>query len=317
MWKMRSLAAVVVIAVGIYIAFSLRRTTPVEATRNTHKPLLVTYVGNEPAELPKFEHWLGRAVDGHNVHTGAASWKDWESSIPWEIDLWKNTDRPIFWSVPLIVVGSTLADGAKGAYNEHYHKGARMLADASQKRDKIYVRTGWEFNGAWAPWTAIGKADDYAETYRQFVKSFRAESNKFVFEWTPNQGDQGMDPATAYPGDAYVDVIGMDFYWHLQWDPKDPVAAWKSKVGDPWGLQWLDGFAKKHKKPTSFPEWGIQSNDAGPYLRLAAQWFATHDVVYQSYWNSNADFTGKLSDEQYREAGRVYRTQFGPAPAKK
>jgi hypothetical protein len=46
---------------------------------------------------------------------------------------------------------------------------------------------------------------------------------------------------------------------------------------------------------------------------LAAQWFANHDVVYQSYWNSNADFRGKLSDDQYKKVGAIYRAQFGPA----
>jgi hypothetical protein len=54
------------------------------------------------------------------------------------------------------------------------------------------------------------------------------------------------------------------------------------------------------------------SGDAAPYVREAAKWFATHDVIYQSYWNSNDAYTGKLSDGAFAGAGAAYREQFGP-----
>ncbi|HEX4355249.1 MAG TPA: glycosyl hydrolase [Polyangiales bacterium] len=315
MWKTRNLAAIAILTIAILGAFVIYKTPSAAApAKSKRRTMIAAYVGNEPPELLKFERWLGRPVDGHQVHTASNNWADWESTIPWEIDLWKNIDRPIFWSIPLIAKEGTLSDAAAGKYNDHYRNAARILAAASSKRPKIYIRTGWEFNAEWMPWNALeGRGHDYAEAYRQFVTSFRAESNKFLFEWTPNVGDRGMDPAEAYPGDRYVDVIGMDFYWHLQWDPKDPVEAWKEKVGQKYGLQWLEDFAAKHHKPTAYAEWGVMSDDAGPYVRLAAQWFANHDVVYQSYWNSNADFRGKLSDDQYKKVGAIYRAQFGPA----
>ena len=34
-----------------------------------------------------------------------------------------------------------------------------------------------------------------------------------------------MNPADAYPGDEYVDVIGMDFYYNIKWNPTDPVTG--------------------------------------------------------------------------------------------
>jgi hypothetical protein len=35
--------------------------------------------------------------------------------------------------------------------------------------------------------------------------------------------------------------------------------------------------------------------------------------VYQTYWDANNDFMGKLSDGQYPHAGDAYRAAF-PAP---
>jgi hypothetical protein len=56
----------------------------------------------------------------------------------------------------------------------------------------------------------------------------------------------------------------------------------------------------------------LQSNSATYYIEKAKAWFASHDVVYQTYWNSNNAFTGMLSNDQYPNAGATYRTQFAP-----
>jgi hypothetical protein len=54
-------------------------------------------------------------------------------------------------------------------------------------------------------------------------------------------------------------------------------------------------------------------SDAGPYIERARAWFAQHDVVYHTYWDSNLDFHGMLSSDQYPRAGDAYRAAF-PAP---
>jgi Glycosyl hydrolase family 26 len=294
-----------------WLALLLVFSTCAEAdAKHHHQPLLSVYVGNDPSLLPKFEKWLGRRVDGHQVHTGSANWEDWQSSIPWQVELWQGVDRPIFWSIPLIPHGATLEEAAGGAYDQHYTEAARVLAEASAKRERVYIRTGWEFNADWQHPCAIGKAKSYVLAYRRFVLAFRAVSRKFVFEWTPNHGNHGMNPEDAYPGDKYVDIIGMDFYYDLRYDSPDPLQAWKGKVWGAYGLQWLEQFAKKHRKPTAYAEWGVMSDNAGPYVREAARWFASHDVVYQSYWNSNDAYTGKLSEGAFFDAGSAYREAF-------
>jgi len=138
-----------------------------------------------------------------------------------------------------------------------------------------------------------------------------ASSDRFRFEWNVNVRETRMNPVDAYPGDDYVDVIGMDFYYNTRWNPTNPVKAWDEMVSSQYGLRWLEEFASAHKKPTAYPEWGINSDGAGPYIERAAQWFSNHNVLYQSVWNSNDAFPGKLTDQQYPEAASAYIKSFG------
>jgi Glycosyl hydrolase family 26 len=275
------------------------------------KPLLGAYCGNSVEGLKQFEQWLGRPVDGVLGYTGNASWEDYDGSVGWAAGLWSAIDRRVFWSVPLIANGASLAQAGTGAYDEHYRKAAQTLAAYRPQDAQLYVRTGWEFNGNWFPWNAQGKASDFVAAFRRFVTVFRSVSNRFVFEWNVNVGDVGMDPETAYPGDDYVDIIGMDFYWQPSL-PSNAQQAWAQIVDQKWGLAWHQNFAKAHNKPTSYSEWGIRSNEAAYYIQQAKLWFESHPVLFHTYWNADNEYPGKLSSGQYPNAGAAYRAAFGP-----
>jgi beta-mannanase len=227
--------------------------------------------------------------------------------------LWAPLHKPIAWTIPLIVEGGKLADAADGKYDKFYVAAAKILAGSRPGDAEIYVRTGEEFNGDWMPWAAAGHEREFVGAYQRFVDAFRSVSNRFRFEWNVNMGETRMDPASAYPGDGYVDVVGMDFYYNVAWNPPDPDAAWDEMVNRRYGLAWLEEFAAGHHKPTAYPEWGVNSDASGPYIEKAAKWFAAHRVVYQRVWNSNSEFAGKLSDGQYPHAGAAYIAAFGHA----
>ncbi|MES2462592.1 MAG: glycosyl hydrolase, partial [Armatimonadota bacterium] len=198
-----------------------------------------------------------------------------------------------------------------GDYNAHYRKAAETLAKFRPQEKQLNVRTGWEFNGDWMAWSAQKDPVAFAEAFRQFVNSFRAVSPRFRFEWNVNIGGTTLNPEMAYPGDRHVDLIGMDFYWQLKWDPADPLRAWENAVTRPYGLRWHQAFAKSHGKPTTYSEWGISADNATPYLTAARDWFAAHPVVFHTYWDSNADYPGRLSDGQYPQSGASFRSLFG------
>ena len=279
--------------------------------RNADAPRLSVYVGNKPTDLLAFEKWLGRPVDAHQVHSGEANWDDWSNSIGWQVSLWKAIDRRILWSIPLIPRTGSLAEAASGKYDSRYERAARTVLEGTRGAGKILIRTGWEFNSDWMTWSAIDRADEFIGAYRRFVTSFRQVSDRFLFEWTPNIGDHGMNPEDAYPGDDYVDVIGLDFYFDLKWNPADPREAWKHMVEQPYGLRWHQAYSARRGKPTAYSEWGVMSEDAAPYVELAAAWFRKHRVVYHSYWDSDAAFRGKISTGQHGAAGRRFREAFG------
>jgi glycosyl hydrolase family 26 len=285
---------------------------PLSLSPSANAAGLGAYVGNDPTRLAQFETWLGRPVDHISAHAGRASWSDWIGSIKWLTGVWQPLNKPIFWTIPLFANGGNLAEAASGAYNPHYRDAARALASSRPQDAVIRVRIGEEFNGNWMPWAAAGHEQEFIAAYRQFVDTFRAVSDRFRFEWNLNVGGTEMDPAKAYPGDQYVDVIGMDFYYDTAWDSRDAVIAWNHMVSRPFGLKWLEDFAAAHKRPTAYPEWGVNSDTAGPYIQNAAAWFASHNVLYQNYWNSDAEFTGSLSDGRYPGAAAAYIASFGP-----
>jgi glycosyl hydrolase family 26 len=274
-------------------------------------PLLGVFVGNTPEDVPAFERWLGREVDGVLGYTAGTSWM--EIGDPgWFIELWSRLDRPVFWSVPLVPTKErrALEDAANGVHNAVYRRAARKLAAFRPRDNPVFVRTGWEFNGDWFPWSAAGREKAFIAAFRNFVDSFRSVSDRFLFEWNVNMGTGKVDPERCYPGNAHVDLIGMDFYWHLQYNSRDPLEAWDKMLNQNHGLRWHQQFAASCGKPTAYSEWGMTTDDAEPILDRVKAWFDRHDVVYQTYWDSNADYPGKLSGGQFPRTGRAYIRHF-------
>ncbi len=89
----------------------------------------------------------------------------------------------------------------------------------------VFLRFAHEANGDWYPWhpqfsERYGIADDvsnatYIAGYRNFADLVHARAPNVAMVWAPNQGN-GPDPLPfyddVYPGDAYVDWVGMSVY---------------------------------------------------------------------------------------------------------
>jgi Ca2+-binding RTX toxin-like protein len=274
------------------------------------------FVGNSPSEVLKFEQWLGGPVDSVLGYIGNANWSDFTSG--WADGLWSELDRPINWSVPLIVNGTNLAEAASGAYDGYWRTVALQLADNRPQDATIDIRTGWEFNGGWFPWTAHGgQEDEFAAAFRRFVDVVRSVEggDRFRFEWNIASGDFGIDVEKAYPGDAWVDVVGIDFYWNPEWEGTDPLRAWDREVNQSYGLKWLEDFAAAHGKPTAYSEWGVPAGiDASLYIAKVKEWFESHNVALHHYWDDYAgsNYDGKLSDGSDPLSGAAYKAAFGP-----
>jgi hypothetical protein len=103
----------------------------------------------------------------------------------------------------------------------------------------VFIRWAWEMNGNWYPWDGshnganLAATDRYKQAWRRIVDLFRAEgADNVSWVWCPNYAsipntrDNGPDAAwnhwaNYYPGDAYVDWVGIDAYnagYWLSWD---------------------------------------------------------------------------------------------------
>ncbi len=275
------------------------------------------YLGNKVEAVAQYEKWLGKPADALLVYTGDRDWADYEGSVGWGMHLFGPTDRRVLWSVSLIPKNATLAEAAKGAYNEHWKTVATKLAKWRPEEPILFIRTGWEFNGKWFHYSAVGKEKEFIGAWRQFVDTFRSVSDRFRFDWCPAGGDKmDMNVEDAWPGDEYVDVIGLDIYDQFKYRKiKDPAQRWKDiYLNGPHGLVWHRDFAKKHNKPMAYSEWGAGGSEAGdnPYfIEQMNKWFNDNHVIYASYWNSNAAYKGMLSDGTNPHAGEKYRELLG------
>ena len=127
----------------------------------------------------------------------------------------------------------------------------------------------------------------------------------FRFVWNPDAGaftQSGYSVAAAYPGNAYVDVIGLDAYDQTWATPQTPTNAW-SQTDAPRPLTAAQQFASAHGKPLAFPEWGVAIRSDGhglgddPYfINQMAAWMENpaNDVTYETYFDDNSGGVNSL-----------------------
>lgn len=113
----------------------------------------------------------------------------------------------------------TLEAIASGSYESYVRS---FLQSAKDWGKPILLRFAHEMNGDWYPWS--GKPDAYKLAWiyiSNIKKELKADNVSLV--WCPN--NTGDSPAAYYPGDDYVDWIGMDGYnWGYEmWQSFDSV----------------------------------------------------------------------------------------------
>ena len=164
----------------------------------------------------------------------------------------------------------------------------------------VYIRICGEFNGTWQ---TFGNGN---ETAAQFIAGWQhvvtklklANTNhnaKYVWEpysgWTMGWGAV-VDPTTWYPGNTYVDVLGLDVYWNDAAFP-GPYSPYGMKV--PGDIASMRAAAGNANMPVCFPECGCDENaalstisppgKAGWITDLLAIAFADPNFIYLCWWN--------------------------------
>jgi beta-mannanase len=241
--------------------------------------------GNEDS-LHALESAIGHDLPLTTTFINNTSWGAFDSSVGWGLSQWPDHEQHVF-SIPLTVDGTSLSSVANGEQNGHFKAAAEQIAHYDPN---AIVRIGWEMNSDFFPWG--NNSSDYVAAYKDAVDVFRAASGGFKFTWGPTVG---ADASKYYPGNDYVDAIGLDVYIDRRWTV-DSEKAWSDLVNESGGLKWQADFAGSHGKPIAFPEWATDLDDGGALINHMADWIHNHNTAYEAYWNSSDNFPdGELS----------------------
>lgn len=229
----------------------------------------------------------------------AAAWNDsWAALEGLEVLDFMSTTRVCCVSLPPWVTGGRWDAAAAGTYDTHYQAmGATIVTKRPSK--KTIIRPGWEGNGTWYEWRAdaTGGLPAYIAGFRRMVEQMRigaeahltGSSALIVVSWSLSALDPYFgDPlATQYPGDTWVDIIGVDSY-----DNNGKTTS-ATVPGHADIYQRVYDFAKSHGKWMAFDEWGLhntgQSGEGGDnplHIKAMFAWFRGHKdiLAYEEYF---------------------------------
>jgi hypothetical protein len=266
------------------------------------------------ASMEAFENWLGqpiysgysvaysqRAFDcvggGNNCMTNTYAVTTWFPSsrqkVVWSIAL-TGCDHAVNLSGSTgCTAGHTIPLTGTNSIASGYEDSAfdTVLSTIKSTWPNAIIRIGWEMNEPYFTW-GVGGAGGGDVAGAAYIAAFRhvaaiAHSFGFRVDWGPGLGLNSGPADAFYPGDAYVDIIGEDFYDTAGQDP-----PYYQKYL--YGLYWQAAYTKLHNKSMAYDEWGCSgtaSTDAhcANIINGMAGWFKSNPVTYFNFWNSNSD----------------------------
>jgi glycosyl hydrolase family 26 len=243
-----------------------------------------------PKTLSTFGTWRGAPVTVATVWPGRSTWNDFVNPA-WLYQIWKGAPQTVAFGEPMLpegVAGVTLAACAAGSYNSYWKQFGTNIS--AYGLGNSIIRLGWEFNGNWYIWKATNPTT-FAKCWQQIVTSARTTAPGLQWNWNVNRGKSSglADPTQAYPGDAYVNTIGVDSY--DAYPAATTTAGWNTQLNGTQGLMYWLNFAKTHGKKLAVPEWGNMNtgssagHDNPAYVNDMRAFFQAHSAILA--WESN------------------------------
>jgi hypothetical protein len=249
----------------------------------------------DSARLESFRVFRGSAADVALVLTDYSTWAGVTQPDALLAEFSGFAGRLVvaqpFW--PYEIDGS-LAECAAGDYDAHWTRFGETLS-AHGRGDSI-VRLAWQFNGDDVPWAATS-AGTWIACYRRVTGAIREAAPRVWMDWSMNahgtSQPAGGDAFDVYPGDEFVDVVGIDAY---DMTPSSPDrAAWDAQCNGKQGLCQVVDFARAHGKRVGVGQWAVVTcngfGDAGGdnpfFVEKMHEAFTTNaDVMaYETYYN--------------------------------
>ncbi len=221
-------------------------TTPAQA-----QALLGVYYGNQGWEMDQvrtMEAWQGKRHAVVNLFTDWCSrTKAMDNLFKQQLPkVWASGNVPLIsWEPYLCSRATTPADvearAARGDYDNYVAAWADRMKEFVSGPDgnlgtaddrRVYIRLAHEMNGDWYPWSAAVGGDStahYVGMWQRVRGIFWArgmDAGTVQWIWAVNHEDVGGVPAEAFfPGNEYVDWIGIDGY---NWGASQPWSSWRT-----------------------------------------------------------------------------------------
>jgi Glycosyl hydrolase family 26 len=195
----------------------------------------------------------------------------------------------ISWNLPM--TSNQVTNGSQDSY---------LWAQAQAVKNyggPVFIRLDWEMNADFYPdWNLPGVTPAmFIAAWQHVYDIFQKDGvTNAAFVWCPNlwDGPGGLSPDAWYPGDAYVDWLGVDAY---------PQSAVQSFIlTGPGGLNDTVAFAAQHKKPLMVAEWApaLPQPDTAAAMNLILDFAADNPktvkaLVYFDFDTDGKDYTLK------------------------
>lgn len=205
-----------------------------------------------------------------------------------------------------------------GEYNAQYNAYLDIIADYALKLQEanvpILFRPFHENSGGWFWWGTSTSADSYRAIWRYMVNYLQAKGvHNLLYVYSPNGPiDNESDYLSRYPGDAYVDVLGFDYY--------DDYADVSKYTGDTYfdaldkSCKVVSNLANEKNKIPAIAETGIRITGAGKDSLMVSgnptkdkDWYnkvvdtaAKNDIPYFLLW-ANFDSENFFVPYKYNE----------------
>jgi len=222
--------------------------------------------------------------------------------------LWKAGFVPIVtlepWSIEEISSSKLLKNNnLREQFRAWANQFAKWIGPSSQR--KLILRPAHEMNGSWYPWSADAGVNpvEYRRMWRAVYDIFQDKvlcSDDIRWLWSINaETTADVDVAAYYPGDAYVDWVGVDGYnfggsqdWSVWRNPESVFERAFKKVRD------------ISDAPLSVPEFGCSSIRDGNIDPVAkSSWvadtfglFNKWNVRLASWFNINKETDWRVLD---------------------
>jgi Glycosyl hydrolase family 26 len=282
-----------------------------------------TCISGEPDALPSLLVTTGITYNCFLTYANAdPAWVDWVS--PWNtrpgslggFPAWVNADptrHQMIETMNLAPDATIIADpnwaqdcaanvSGTTAFPSSISTYATQLATTMVARGFGYtvMSFGAEMNGTWnrdSIGNTVAAQQAWAQCYANIVTAMRSVPGaNFLFEWAVNANYRNIPLANYYPGNAYVDLIGIDAYdaSGVTLPPVGDPTRFAALAAEPLGLNAVRDFAVAQGRPLSIPEWGLMtptaSNNGGgddpAYVTAMANFVKSNDMAFQSFFNS-------------------------------